>query len=131
MAPTLILQIEVIPHGEQRYNTVGDWQFFGGELVVKVSDTGDRHQNLLVGLHEVVEAFLCQARGVKESDVDAFDKTFERESVEEPGEDPQAPYHREHMAADVVERFLALELGVDWRGYTKAVDGLYEKGKKP
>ena len=37
------------------------------------------------------------------------------------GADPNAPYHSEHVFAEIVERMLALELGVNWERYTAAV----------
>lgn len=39
----------------------------------------------------------------------------------EPGEDVHAPYHREHMFADGIERLVARELGVRWPDYQEAV----------
>jgi hypothetical protein len=129
----LLLKIELIPHAEQRYPTCGDWQVDSdGCICVKVSDTGLRVDALLVGIHEAVEAILCDAHNVLESDVDAFDIEFNRThdlSEEEPGEYPGAPYRREHATADVVERIVALEAGVIWRRYSDRVDALFVKEK--
>ncbi len=129
----LLLKVELVNHGEQRYSTCGDWQIdTDGCICIKVSDTGFRIDALLVGIHEAVEAILCREHGVKEADVDAFDVEFNRThdlSEEEPGEDPGAPYRREHATADVVERIVALEAGVVWRKYDDRVNALFVKEK--
>ena len=129
----LLLKIEVIPHKDQRYPTAGDWQIDSdGCICVKVSDTGYRMDALLVGIHEAVEAILCDAHNVLESDVDAFDmefcKTHDLEK-EEPGESPKAPYRREHAAADVVERIVALQADENWGEYSDRIDALFKKEK--
>jgi hypothetical protein len=121
--------IEPILHSQQRYNTAGDWWFepdeVGGTLIVKVSMTGNDKYDTLVGIHEVVEAVLCKSRGIREVDVSAFDEEFESNrkpgSNDEPGNDPNAPYFKEHQVATQVERIVSDELGVDWDEYDKAI----------
>jgi hypothetical protein len=44
-----------------------------------------------------------------------------RRSPEKPGDDPRAPYHKQHVFAENIERLLAAELGVDWSAYDKEV----------
>lgn len=124
--------IETIPHSEQRYDTVGDWKFKGGDLFVKVSEMGNADYEALVGVHEVVEALICAKRGIEESAVTKFDKDFEkaREAYPElfgdtePGDHPKAPYNKEHRFASQLEHSLSMELGVDWEGYNKTVNEL-------
>lgn len=132
--PRLLAKIELILHGEQRYPTAGDWQVDSdGSIRVLVSDTGHLIDALLVGIHEVVEAVLCQRHGVTQESVDEFDVEFAKTHdplEEEPGEDPAAPYRREHAVADVVERLVALEAGVVWREYDDRVDGLFSEVAK-
>ena len=127
----MLLKVEVIDHRDQRYETCGDWQIdLDGTICVKVSDTGDRRSNLLVGIHETVEAMLCREHGVLEMDVDSFDINFDlshKLDEEEPGEDPKAPYFKEHAIADVVERLLATQIGLPWRKHSDRVDSLYEQ----
>lgn len=94
--------IETIPHAEQRYPTVGDWLWSDDEttLTIRVSDMGDWRSEMLVALHELVEVILCKAGGVEQQAVDAFDIEFERKraarNLDEPGDDPAAPYRDEH-----------------------------------
>ena len=133
MTAKLLLKIEIIPHADQRYFTAGDWQIDAdGCICVKVSDTGYRMDALLVGIHEAVEAILCREHGVKEADVTAFDVEFGKThnlEEEEPGEDPGAPYRREHATADVVERIVALEADEVWREYEDRINALFVKEK--
>lgn len=123
-----LVDVSCIPHREQRYETCGDWQKLGETLKIRVSDTGDRFSNLLVGLHEMVEAILCEAQGVSEIDVDNFDMLFEKLRVEgnleEPGDHPSAPYHHQHKIADIVERLVAVELGINWEEHCARVEAL-------
>lgn len=122
------IEIRTISHSRQRYPTVGDWVFDGDTLRIAVSDTGNPHHAFLVGLHEMIEAYLCRVRGVPEESVTAFDLAFEVSrapgNTDEPGDDPLAPYRREHFFATSIERLMAAELGVDWTVYDAAVNDL-------
>jgi hypothetical protein len=142
------ITIEVIPHTEQRYNTVGDWQFVreeiegkkvAKELNIKVSDInyGDE-ANMLVAVHELVEALLCESKGVDEVRVDEFDKNWKPRDIHwssdkqlsEPGEDDFAPYYREHQVATGIERMLGAFLWLNWARYELLVDRLCEEHKE-
>jgi hypothetical protein len=130
--------IETIPHTSQRYPTVGDWQFgstltIGGSLAlrIKVSDLNNPDYEFLIGLHELIEAYLCHRAGISERDVDRFDRQFEESGPSvafgdtgEPGDDPAAPYHRQHVFASAIERLMAHELGIDWTAYSATLDAL-------
>ena len=123
-----LIQVEVITHAEQRYPTCGDWIFDGDTLTVRISDTGHRDSNILVAIHEIVEAFLCEAHGVTQEEVDSFDMAYEQnrtgESLEEPGDCVSAPYHAEHKAADIVERIVALNMPTDWIDHNARIGDL-------
>lgn len=85
--------IETIPHSEQRYPTVGDWQWTQVKVLgrsgfpaddklvptlhIKVSEMSDWRHEALVAIHEAVEALLCKYAGITEQEVDDFDKVFE------------------------------------------------------
>lgn len=123
------VSISVIPHGEQPYPTVGDWRFDDDDcLKIRVSDMGNWKYEFLVALHELVEVTLCKDRGITEREVDEFDKAFEAKRKQgddsEPGDAPDAPYRLEHFTATNIERLMAVELGVDWAEYEKAVNAL-------
>jgi hypothetical protein len=40
----------------------------------------------------------------------------------EPGDDPRAPYHKQHVFASKIERMVADQLGVDWAAYNAEVE---------
>lgn len=96
--------------------------------VIKVSELGNFKENLLIGIHELVEVVKCKAEGVSQAAVDAFDIEFEKNRKEgdesEPGDDPKAPYYKQHQAAMAVERLCAVLWGVDWETYAKKVEAM-------
>jgi hypothetical protein len=114
------ITIETIPHKTQRYNTCGDWQFDQeGNLTIRVSETprSGPAGSLLIGVHELVEALLCQARGITTEMVDNFDLSYDPKAEIEPGDHPKCPCRREHCTATGIERILAVEFGLDWTPY--------------
>jgi hypothetical protein len=116
--------IETIPHEDQRYSgTVGDWVIIADTIMIKVSDLGDEYRNILIGIHELIEAVLCKRRGITEAIVDEYDMSYDG-PCEEPGADPNCPYFKEHIFATAVEKSLAQELEVDWDEYEKAIEEL-------
>lgn len=120
--------IESIPHEQQPYETVGMWTFDAdGNLHVTVSHTTNDF-DFLVGIHEAIEAWLCHKRGITGEDVTAFDVAFEAKrpagNTREPGDDPAAPYRREHRFASSVERRVAIELHIDWLDYERRINAL-------
>lgn len=120
------ISIEFIPHKEQRYPTIGDWFFQENELVIRVSDLHNWKYNAAIAVHELVEVLLCVSDGVEQLAVDNFDTLFEmnREAGnhDEPGDDPEAPYHRQHGIATGVERILIAQFGENWKQYEKRVN---------
>lgn len=125
--------LKTIPHGAQRYETVGDWRFTPNErgLNVKVSAMGDWRSEFAVAVHEAVEALLCREHGVSDEMVTEFDLGFERERAlgdhgpeDEPGDDPRAPYREEHAAATEVERTVCEALGLGWAEHERNVYAL-------
>lgn len=126
------ISIKTIPHIQQRYPTVGDWQWKGDDLEITVSSMNNWKYESLVALHELIEALLCKDRNISQTSVDAFDKQFEDMRAhypdivkdEEPGYNKHAPYFKEHIYASDIESDIADELGVDWDEYTQVVDEL-------
>jgi hypothetical protein len=123
------INIEVIPHEQQRYPTVGDYWIEDGVQQVRVSHLPDWRYEILVALHEIVELAITRHRGIPEGIISEFDVEFERfrESGRrsgEPGDHPDSPYRKEHFFATNLERLLAGELDVDWFEYEAYVDGL-------
>lgn len=118
------VEVYEIDHAQQLYDTVGNWKWLDKDkfLNVAVSKTGDWRYFILIAVHEIVEAALCRHAGIKEEAVTAFDVLFEQQKGEgEPGDDPGAPYRRQHLLATGIEQILAAELGVDWKAYGEAL----------
>lgn len=125
----LHFDIRTIPHRQQRYNTVGDYQTSdNGNVYFTISEMANWRYEFLVALHEQIEKMLCFHRDISEARIDAFDIKYEENRKEgdlsEPGNDPSAPYHNEHMLATIIEKLVANELGVDWDEYDKTVSSL-------
>ena len=123
------INIEVIPHEQQRYPTVGDYWIEDGVQQVRVSHLPDWRYEILVAVHEIVELALTRHRGIPEAGISEFDVEFERLRESrlrsgEPGDHPDSPYRREHFFATNLERLLAGELDVNWFEYEEYVDGL-------
>ena len=122
------IKIEVIPHDQHRYSTVGDWYFEGENLVIRVSKLSDWRLEMLVAIHELAEVLICKQRGISTESVDAFDKEFEAirstDNEDEPGDEPAAPYAKEHCIATGIERIMAAELGVSWKDYEQELSAL-------
>lgn len=127
---SLNIIIRTVPHSKQRYETVGDWIFLeNNDLTIVISDLGDWKKELLIAIHELVEASLCKARNITTETVDKFDLEYEAnrlptDSVSEPGDSLEAPYHKEHIYAGVIERGLAHELQVEWFDYEESIYNL-------
>jgi hypothetical protein len=112
------IEIKSIPSSEQRYDTVGDyWYDENDTLQIRLSDDVPEMPPEMVLLHELTEIFLCQKHGVKFEDIDNFDMNVfplrDRDESAEPGDEPDAPYRKEHRIAMIVEHIFANAMGVD------------------
>lgn len=69
-----------IEHDQQAYDTVGDWNFIAPAQAthIRVSKLPDRRFEILVAVHELVEAEWCRQRGVTPEEVTAFDEKYEK-----------------------------------------------------
>lgn len=123
------ITIETIAHSAQRYPTVGDWFFDeAGNLHITVSQLSDWKREALVAVHELVEVLICKQEGITQEMVDAFDIKYEEnrkpEDLDEPGDNPAAPYAGPHCIATGVERILAAALDVSWKKYEDELEAL-------
>jgi hypothetical protein len=117
--------IEEIEHSQQRYPTVGDWQFDEeGNLNIKISSTGNPVYTSLLAVHELIEALYCRFSIIKvdQSEVDKWD--IEHPDAKEPGELPGCPYFKHHRVASHVESGMADDLRVDWKEYEETLNNL-------
>lgn len=106
---------------DMRYDTLGDWYYERDTLVIDVADRcPDGHlspdQQFLIALHELVEAWLCDAKGITQATVDHWDFGEDEGRLvsfaEEPGDAPGCPYRKEHRFAMLIEHLMAHELGL-------------------
>ena len=124
--------IKTIPHKSQRYETCGDYyDGLFGVTHFRISKMDNPDYEFLISIHEQIEHYLIQKRGLPISEIDAFDIMFEKEREaglhtidEEPGFDPRSPYLDEHAFATLIERQLADKLQVDWQKYSDTVNNL-------
>jgi hypothetical protein len=121
-----------VPQSEQRYDSLGDyfWDEKDPDLLhVKISRFEDWRMCWLVMHHELSEYGMCLHEGILESDIMAFDVEFESRRLpgndDEPGDDPKAPYRKQHLIAEGLEKVLAAEMGVDWKAYGQACLDLF------
>ena len=130
MTPKII--IEVIPHDQHRYETVGDWfTDADGIIHVRVSDMNNSKYEMLVAIHELIEMVLCEWAEVTEKQVDEFDMIYEngreqgvRDEFSEPGFDEDAPYRIQHTFASSVELGMCAIGGLSWNDYEAAINAL-------
>lgn len=106
-----------VGHKHQRYDTIGDW-YWGQHLaekvlIIKTSILQDFRSELLVFCHELVEAMACLSVGITAEQVDEFDMGVGKD-LDEPGDDPRAPYHSQHKLASAIELQLCNGLGISW-----------------
>ena len=139
------LRFEIIAHKNHRYPTAGDYYQHKGVWWFKVSRMKDKRYMWLVFLHEMIEWSLCRLWGIKQREIDKFDKAYEASRpdtggwnarltsnfeecapcgcrhLDEPGDDIHAPYHDAHAVASECERLIAKALNVDWVKYDETV----------
>lgn len=130
------ITIQTAPPDLIRNKQVGDWRISKYSLAVLVSlAIPNEASQLAVGIHELIEAFLCRANNITDGEVCTFDEQFEagreeglHRQDEEPGDDPNCPYWEEHQAATFVERAVCAAIGLPWSTHSQVVS---ESGELP
>jgi hypothetical protein len=117
------IEIKTINHKKQRVGEVGDYWKNKDKTVFAISKMTPEYE-MLVTVHEVVEYFLVRQRGILLKNIDEFDKNYYKNKNGEAGNDPKAPYHKEHLFATRIERLLAKELKINWKEYDKYIMSL-------
>lgn len=137
------INIEVIDHSQQRYETVGDWYMDqDGWLQIRVSQLSNLKYSALVAIHELVEVLI---EGVKRTghlevpaklveQTDMFDKRYEYTRTPdnedgEPGAEPDCPVYQGHMAATAIEHMAAMILGVNYNEYEAEIASMSQEKK--
>ena len=110
------------PFEELRYQTYGDYYDQNGKTKIDVAEQSNPLHEYLIAIHELVEYVLVKARKISIDEIEEFDQST---PVEEPGDDPNAPYYHEHQVASIVERIVCNELGIKWHQYEEEIDPSY------
>jgi hypothetical protein len=76
--------------------------------------------SMAILLHELHEKFRNDQLGIADALVDEFD--LAHLDHDDPGLLPDAPYHKTHMEADVLERLFIVLTGCDWVTYETAIN---------
>jgi hypothetical protein len=118
------ITIKTIPHKDQRYPTVGDWDANN----ILISKMGNELFEFLIALHELIERQWCSMNNVTEQQVTDFDLMFEQERLkniheadDEPGDDPRCPYGLGHKMATGIEKQVLQLFGGNWDEYNTTV----------
>ena len=104
-------------------NQVADWYEKKGIVKIDTAEEQGFDSALAVAMHEIIEKALCDRAGITCEQVDLFDLQCHDY---DPGCNPAAPYHHQHMAALKVERAVCKALGLSWKQHyanMDAVDG--------
>ncbi|MGH7746246.1 MAG: hypothetical protein ACREQ5_16025 [Candidatus Dormibacteria bacterium] len=150
------INVKVVPQEDQDYETLGNWWYTPVEdilsprtLEIRISDTGNPVNSMLLAIHELVEAVLCYTSGIDQDRVTDFDILYEEARINlhetnstgiagiclkdafgghdpitedsEPGDDTYAPYQVQHQAATLVEQFVCERMGRRWMAYNDSL----------
>lgn len=104
----LNFDIKIIPDAKHRYMTAGDYFYKNGEWKIRVSNSLDNDGQFAVIIHEMIELYLTQKHGITEQTIKEYD--LKHKDLEEPGDSPNAPYHKEHAFATIIEKLVLKEI---------------------
>lgn len=107
-----------------RYPTAGDYFDSPTGWHIDLANLPDWRMEAVLLIHELVEMILSKHHGIEWAEIDRFDMS--NPHLDDPGACPKAPYHKEHMAAETIEKQIAMLLGIKWEDYIKAQDALFE-----
>lgn len=126
--PNSLFTVKVVPPEQMRYASCDDYtEQPDGSVLFTIADTGSLRSNLLVLVHALVEYALVEKAKIPLSLVDAWDMTRPDDDDTEPGDDPQSPYHKQHMLASAFERIVSDGLREDWFEHEARIDAAVEK----
>jgi hypothetical protein len=121
------INIKFIPQSEQRFNDVqqvGDYWETDTSIEFRITELPNQAYSMAIALHELVEKFRNDQLGIADADVDAFD-SGPGADLDDPGLSPDAPYHKTHTEADVIERAFIIFSGNDWAEYEQVLNDLF------
>lgn len=105
-----------------RYNTCGDYYAINKYITkIDIKRQLNEDYEFLIMIHELIEEHLTRKRGIKEEEIMKFDMEWENriDKVDEPGNQDDCIYKKEHRFAENIERLICQELKIDWFEYEK------------
>ena len=115
------VHIKFIPQSEQRpFAQYGDYWETEGSIEIRITIYANPSYSQAIAIHELIEKWRNNQIGIKDSDVDQFDK--DHPELNDPGWSLDAPYNRTHSEADIFERLFINLSGNNWIEYEKALD---------
>jgi hypothetical protein len=124
------IDIRIIPHKDQIYETAGNYGEDGCGWWMEISKMEDWRYEAMCAMHELLEMILTKAQGVDWKDIDNFDMTGEGKDMDDPGISPKAPYHTQHLAAMRLEKDICKIMGIPWYKYDRSYSKLVWRKKK-
>lgn len=118
------IKIDIVPHKDQRYDTIGDWYFIDDVLHITISDLGNFKYIALVAIHELIESVECSINGVTAQQVDDYDFNHKNTGSANFDDHTSAPYYKEHNDATAIEWLLSRLFKIDWRDYSYKINTL-------
>lgn len=117
---------------EHRYSSIDEWQEPSiydthSKFNFQTADTGNMDYNFLILLHALIEQYLCFKHKITDEQVCEWD--MKHTHCNDPGNHKEAPYFREHKAAEELEAMMSTYLNVVWSDYGKAIDKTLKKWK--
>ena len=117
-----------------RYGTCADWipGRRSDELDIEVGTIGvpnEYYYQVIVSIHELIEYILLQKKfGMALPGVDKMVTEWDEAHSDDPnpGANPAAPYHKEHMIAEDIEYRLIEELDLSEKDYDAATTKQFE-----
>ena len=116
------IEVNIIPHKSQIYETAGNYGIFLNNWWIDISKMSKWEYESIVLIHELVEMVLTKKRKISWDKITKFDT--DHPELNDPGNDKMACYHKEHIFATRIEKLLAKELGIDWEVYDKSFEKL-------
>jgi hypothetical protein len=98
---------------------LGDYGFSKDDIWIHVLDTGSLIYNMIILVHEIAEIVMIQARGIPLAIINAYDEAHP--DVDDPGDESDSPYNKEHSLSLAIERIICAYLGISWKAYDTIV----------
>jgi hypothetical protein len=122
------MNINFKEHKEMRYPTLGDYYVKNGVLNFDIVKQKESIYTKLILIHELIEQTLCEYLDIKIEDIDKHDLWFEEQiklglfnENDEPGEHLLAPYRKEHLFSESIEKQVCEYLKIDFNTYNNAI----------